>query len=932
MSKLNKYIIVDLETTGHKPRNGDRMIEIGIVVLEEGSIVNQYTTLINPNVEITPFIENLTGISNSHVQQAPSFEEVALEIRAYFQEGYFVAHNVPFDLGFLNAEFERVGIETIQLPILDTVELSRILLPQAPSYKLEHLGKQLSLTHDAPHRALSDALVTAHLLNFLLEKLARKPYELINHLTKLAPKLKSDLSSILDQLTHQSVLETFDEDEIEIFRGFALKKQPQTNIDLQQQVPSFGELIDHLFDDASGFKQQINHYEKRAGQYEMSTFIHDAFQSRQHAVIEAGTGTGKTLAYLIPAIYQAVKYDERIVISTHLTQLQTQLIEKEMPLLEQILPFQFRATVMKGKQHYVSLVKFEQSMQFNEIDNYDITLTKAIMLIWLTETTTGDFDELSLPSSGELFAKSVSAEAEGKLDVNSPWFTRSFLERAKNKATQANLIITNHAFVCANLTSDIDLLPHFNKLIIDEAHHFETTASKQFGYRLNYLSIQQLLKTVGSMNDGVTYALASKDDRIKKLLMDLQWEDTWRDAKEELDLLFRSLFQYVQRKHTNQIGISDIGRYQYTLKHDTDKQWEAILNITERVRFYFIDLIHILSQVKLITSQQNFLVDLTDTLVRYMEEMQHVIDQLNSYFLVPLSDLEVRWVEIESNGAKNAVYLYQEPTEIGHLLQEQLFNRLESVVLTSATLTMKNDFGIFKERLGFNYNALLEKQISSPYDYQDQVQLFVPNDFPAMQYNQTDDFIYAMCEAILSLAQVTKGRMLVLFTSYDMLKKSYQLLYEWMDQEEYILIAQGISSGSRSRLKKNFQSFNQAILLGTNSFWEGIDIPGSDLSCVVIARLPFQPPKHPIYQAKALLSEREGKNAFKSVALPNAVLRFKQGFGRLIRSSTDRGIVFVCDERLMTASYGKYFIDSIPPVDIHYRATKELLETAEKWL
>ncbi|MFB1049336.1 ATP-dependent DNA helicase DinG [Paraliobacillus sp. JSM ZJ581] len=932
MRRLNKYIIVDLETTGHKPRNGDRIIEIGIAVLEEGSIVNQYTTLINPNIEITPFIENLTGITNSDVQHAPIFEEVASDIQAYFQEGYFVAHNVPFDLGFLNDELDRVGMNTIELPILDTVELSRILLPQASSYKLEHLGKQLALAHDAPHRALSDALVTAQLLNFLLDKLAQKPYELINQLKKLEPKLKSDLSSILEQLTFHSVMSTIDEEQIEIFRGFALKKQSRTKVDQQQELPSFGDMIDQLFDAPSGFEKRINHYEKRAGQYEMATFVYDAFQSKQHAMIEAATGTGKTLAYLIPAIYQAVKNHERVVISTHLTQLQTQLVEKEIPLLEQSLPFLFHTTVMKGKQHYVSLVKFEQSMQSNDLDNYDITLTKAIILVWLTETDTGDFDELSLPSSGAHFAKSVSSEAEGTLDSNSPWSTRSFLLRAKDKAKRANLIITNHAFVCTNLASDTDLLPDFSKLIVDEAHHFEAIASKQFGFRLNYLSIQQLLKTVGSINDGFIHSLASKHDRINNLLSDLQWEDACQATKEELDLLFRSLFQYVNTKKVNQVGVSDIGRYQYILKDESGEQWQVILNITERLRFYFIDLIHILVKIKMFLSQQNYPIDVMETLQHHAAQMQKVIDQLTSYFIQPVKNSEVKWIEIESNGARNAVYLYQEPIDVGSILQSKLFSHLESVVLTSATITMKSSFDIFKKRLGFDSDTLLEKQIESPYVYQDQVQLLVPNDFPIMEYNQTDDFIYAMCEAILSLAQITKGRMLVLFTSYDMLRKSYQLLYEWMDQKDYILIAQGISSGSRTRLKKNFQSFSQAILLGTNSFWEGIDIPGSDLSCVVIARLPFQPPKHPAYQAKALFSEKKGDNSFMSVALPNAVLRFKQGFGRLIRSSTDRGIVFVCDERLLTAKYGKYFIDSIPTIDVHYASTKELLETAEEWL
>ncbi|CQR46668.1 hypothetical protein BN1058_00940 [Paraliobacillus sp. PM-2] len=929
---MNKFVIVDLETTGHTPRNGDRMIEIGLVVLENNKITDQYATLINPNIDIEPFITKLTGITNDDVEDAPLFDEVAEDIYPFFEDAYFVAHNVPFDLGFLNAEFERVGLRPIQLPILDTVELSRILLPQAPSYKLEHLAKHLMFTHDAPHRALSDALVTTDLLHFLLEKLAQQPYELITQLKKLEPKLKSDLYTLLDKLTFYSTTMTTEQEKVEIFRGFALRKQPMIHSVTNPEIPSFGEVVDQLFEHPLGFKSFIKDYEKRNGQYEMATLVYDALQSKQHAIFEAETGTGKSLAYLIPTIYQAVKHQERVVISTHLTQLQRQLIEKEIPLLEQALPFSFQTVMLKGKQHYLSLSKFEQSMQSNGFDNYDITLTKAILLVWLTETDAGDFDELSLPSSGEQFAKTVSSEAEGALDASSPWFTRSFFLKAKVNAQKADIIITNHALVCANVTNETSILPPFKKLIIDEAHHLEEIASKHFGLRLNYISIQQLLKNVGSINEGFIKMLASKNDYIADLLYRLKWETTWQATKEELDLLFRQLFQYVKNKQEDQIGMSDIGRRQYILSDENETKWEVILDMTERLIFFFQDLIHILSKVKEVFIQYNYSIDLIETLKYHSEQIQDTMNQLRSYFLQPFHDTEVKWIEIEMTGAQNAVYLYQEPIDIGDILQNELFNELESSVLTSATITVKNSFHIFKERLGFKNKDVLEYKIDSPYSYHDQVQLFVPSDFPAARYNQMDDFIYAMCEAIISLAQVTKGRMLVLFTSYDMLKKSYQLLRTLMDQEDFMLIAQGISSGSRTRLKKNFQTFDRAILLGTNSFWEGIDIPGSDLSCVVIARLPFQPPNHPVYQAKAFYYEKAGKNSFMSVAIPNAVIRFKQGFGRLIRASNDRGIVFVCDERIITAKYGKYFIDSIPPINLHHTATKELLETAEKWL
>src|SRR5690625_943791 len=285
-------------------------------------------------------------------------------------------------------------------------------------------------------------------------------------------------------------------------------------------------------------------------------------------------------------------------------------------------------------------------------------------------------------------------------------------------------------------------------------------------------------------------------------------------------------------------------------------------------------------------------------------------------------------MEIEAYGAKNSVYIYSEPIDVAQLLQEEFFSKKQSIILTSATLTIRNSFTFIKNRLGLTTKDVFTAKIQSPFQYKSQVQLMIPKDFPHIN---DDDFVYSTCEAILSLAEVTKGRMLILFTSYEMLRKSYQILREMMDLDEYMLIAQGISSGSRTRLKKNFQTFDKAILLGTSSFWEGVDIPGEDLSSLMIVRLPFQPPNHPLFEARAAELKRTGKNAFFDLSLPHAVLRFKQGFGRLIRSTNDRGIVFVCDARIVKARYGSFFTKSIPDVPISYDSTSVLMQNAKVW-
>lgn len=927
-----KYVVIDLETTGHSPVNPDRIIEVGIVVIENNQITKDFSTFLNPNRSIPPFISNLTGITDADVREAPVFQDKAEEITHLFADGYLIAHNVPFDLGFLNEELAASGFPKLHNPVLDTVELARILYPQAPGFKLGQLSDYLQITHDAPHRAITDAHMTAKLFLTLLEKLRSLPYETITHLLSLEKGLNSDLYALLYEQQQALAFSTEIHEGIDTYRGLAIKTITNTAPDQTYVDQSFGSFLDDIYETGGALEQHMPDYEKRTGQRDMSETIFDAFQTKQHALIEAETGTGKTLAYLLPAVYEAVTKHKKIIISTYTTQLQSQLLDEEVPLIRQLVPFPFKVALLKGKQHYISLDKFERVLTSEQTDNYDITLTKAMILVWLTETETGDIDEIQLPSNGYIFYRQISTDTEGAIDPSSPWFSRSYYQKARRKAQQADILITNHALLCTDMFNDYQLLPSYDKVIIDEAHHLEETASKHYGLTLHYVYVQNILTQIGESNDGnwlgrLLTVIKVTDEGV---FSESDWDDLFTKTKYEVDELFRMLFTYVIEQKQKSKSFSDVGRIQYRFagnKEDTE-QWSVIKEMVTRLTFYLRDLIHLLSSLKrqLITTDNDYLDDLT----KHTESLQSIIDRLEQLFLMD-DEYTVKWIEIEAYGAKNAVYLYSEPTEISALLANDFFQQKESVILTSATLSIRNSFSYSQKRLGLSSENLITAKINSPFPYHDQVQLMVPNDFPDVRHDNTEEFIQATCEAIISLAHITDGRMLVLFTSYDMLRKSYYLLRETIDINQYMLIAQGISSGSRSRLKKNFQSFDQSILLGTSSFWEGVDIPGQDLSCLMIVKLPFQPPTHPVYEAKANHFKHEGKNAFFELALPNAVIRFKQGFGRLIRSGSDRGIVFVCDGRIMQARYGKFFTESIPSVPITHDKTNKIMEKAEEW-
>jgi ATP-dependent DNA helicase DinG len=931
---VEKYIIADLETTGHSPSK-DKIIEAGIVVVENDAITGDYSALFNPSRTIPPFISNLTGIQDNDVKDAPAFKEKAPEIANMFTDGYFVAHNVSFDLSFLNAELTGNNFKPLTNPVIDTVELARILYPEAPGYKLGQLADYLGIDHDEPHRALSDAYVTAKVFIRLKEKLGSLPYETIAHLIRLESNLKSDLYLLLEQHLQNKAFSIPEKTDITSYRGIAFKVIESESAGHGGLMTSFGEFLDDIYEINGKMQKQIPNYEKRNGQREMSEHIFDAFSSRKHALIEAETGTGKSLAYLLPAVYEAVKTQKRVVISTYTTQLQAQLLDEEIPLIRRLIPFSFKAALLKGKHHYLSLEKFENELHSHFNDNYDVTLTKAKLLVWITETDTGDIDEIQLPSSGYFFYKRISADSEGYVDPSSPWFTRSYYQKARNKAQQADIIITNHALLCTDIFNDSQFLPGYQKAVIDEAHHLENTASRHYGLQLDYIKIQYTLNQIGNAEDGkwLTSFLRTYPEAMDVFPLE-KWSDTFSQTKYEVDDLFRALYRYVTGQRKNEKSMSDIGRVQYRFDENKEnpKKWRVIKEMSARLTFYLRDLIHLLSLLdQYMYGSETVEKYAKDDLTGHIKELQTFIDHLEHFFLTDITPEQIRWVEMETSGTKNAVYLYSEPSEVAALLTNEFFNKKESIVLTSATLTMRSSFDFIQHRLGLTDDQLTTKKINSPFAYENQVQLMIPDDFPDIKYGDLEEFISATGEAILSLAEITKGRMLVLFTSYDMLRRTHALLKEIMDLNQYMLIAQGISSGSRAKLKKNFQTFDKAVLLGTSSFWEGVDIPGEDLSCVMIVRLPFQPPHHPVYEARTNYYKQQGKNAFFELSLPNAVIRFKQGFGRLIRSTSDRGIVFVCDARIKKTRYGKFFTESIPKVPITYGSTSELMRKAEKW-
>lgn len=930
-------MVIDIETTGNKV-DKDKIIQIGAVLLEGGEIIEQFSSFVNPNMELSPFIKQFTGIEDEMLKRAPTFDLIAPMLLEMLEESYFVAHNVPFDLAFLREEFINGGYQLGDFPTIDTVELSRLLYPSLTSYKLNQLASEFSIEHDQPHRADSDAEVTAQLLLKLLTKICSLPLTTLIKINELSTHLQSDIGTLLQEIIQsRKQLKHSDGNTYEIYRGFALKTRPK----LSSRMDDYS--INFLNKDVTSMLMEIQKihpsFEIRNGQIEMIKTIDKAFQHHFHALIEAGTGTGKTIGYLIPSILYAKQTGYPVVVSTYTTQLQEQIMTDEMTILQKAFPFSVHTAILKGRHHYLCMRKFEQSIESSQSDNYDTILTKAQILVWLTETTEGDVDELNLTPGGKIYWHKVKSDSNSCINHHCPWFSRCFYQQKRQEVQAADMIITNHALLLTDLKSHSSILPAFNEIIIDEAHHLEEVASENLGIQLDYFSIQTILNQIGLINESEfldhIFDITNKhemdfSEQLKKI------EEQYLEVKGNIDELFRNIRSYAlnQTKKTK----NEIGRisYQYNLTKEKGSLWKDIKNYAyisiDKIEDLISSLQLLLSKIQVrdeqVTKSEQWI---TGDIKSFIQSLEGIANDLCGLFF-DIQTNQVTWIEVEPKGAQNSTFLFSQPIDKSEILANRLFANKQSVILTSATLAIKESFDYIRASLGLYDFEVMTKRIPSPFTYKEQVQLMIPTDIPQIKDVDQEQYILEMTYRIIQIAKITEGKMLILFTSYDMLEKVYHAVKATAELDSFVLIGQGISSGSRSKLTRNFKQFDRSILFGTSSFWEGIDIPGDDLSCIVIVKLPFSPPDHPVMAAKAQLLKQDGKNAFMELYLPQAILRFKQGFGRLVRAKNDRGVVFVLDRRIISKSYGKKFIAALPAIEILEEQTDVLIEKLSHWL
>jgi len=933
---MSPIIAFDLETTGLDPKR-DKIIEIGAVKFEGPTILARYQTLVDPQRLISPEITQLTTITNEMVSHAPLIDEVCDDFADFLGNDPLLGHNLQFDLAFLRANRFILTNEEI-----DTYELASVLMPTASRYSLASIVNLLQIkTDDQPfHRAFNDALMTFQVFLRLFDIAKALPQELVQEIVEQGKGLMWGGKWFFDQLVRQrkQSLEQATKkvryyDFGPIGGKFEEVMQPPLKPKPNLEKIDEDEVAAHL--EAGGtFAHYLAHFESRSPQIEMARTVANAFNNGRHLMVEAGTGTGKSFAYLVPAALWAIKNQARVVVSTNTINLQDQLIKKDIPDLRNALNLELRATVLKGRRNYLCPRRLE-GIRFRGPRNREELRMLAKILIWLHEGGSGDRGELNLNGGleGETWSK-FSAEEETcepeecmeRLGGGCPYF------RARQNALCAHIIVVNHALLLADVVTENRVLPDYDYLIIDEAHHLEDASTNALSYRVSNKDIQGVLEELGSPKNGVLGSLAaSLQSRLAEEHFSIFYDvlneitDLAFRAGQEFNHLFNAMQTFMQDMREG-MEVSEYGqRQRVTLSTTRQPIWSQIemswQGASNSLQGMIDDLNHLLQNISdMDFSKELEVSESAAELARLTHRFQEITTNFSSLIYEP-EPSKVYWLEIEPRTERFSVNIA--PLEIGSLMEKFLWNEKQCIILTSATLTANGEFDYLRSRL--NAETADELVLGSPFDFETSTLLYLPTDMP--EPSERSQYQLWIERTLLRLAKATGGRMLVLFTSYKQLRLTSRNITPLLNKEHIQVFEQGEGPSSNALLE-TFKGTERAVLLGTRSFWEGVDVPGQALSILAIVRLPFDVPNDPIISARAETFE----SPFQEYQIPEAVLRFRQGFGRLIRTRSDRGVVAILDSRILNKPYGQLFLNSIPLCTQKRGPVEELPLVAAKWL
>jgi Rad3-related DNA helicase/DNA polymerase III epsilon subunit-like protein len=958
-----EYVSVDLELA--ESAGAPQIIEIGAVRFDSAGQAERWSTLVRPTTGLTYRIEQLTGLSTADLATAPPVARALGELARFAGELPLVGQSIDLDLAYL----ERAGLR-LTAPAYDTFELAQLLLPGLPTYDLRAIARALGVAPRPQHRALSDAETAMDVFLGLVERIRALRLETLMLVNRLAAGLHWPPEPLFAEAERaatrrylESVLQSGGSARLPDPEG--LSTPTATAVAPPPLAPDStargldGDALEAALSSGGLVASRLAGYEERREQLTMLRAVSDAFRDAEHLVTEAGTGTGKSMAYLVPAVGFAAASGRRVVVSTNTINLQDQLVQKDLPALSAALPFPVRTALVKGRGNYLCLRRWQAFLRSERMTAAEAMLGIKVA-IWLEHTHTGDRAELRLPPEEAAAWSKLSAHAEHCTPGRCPFHRAGtcFLARARLAAESAHVVVVNHALLLSDVATGSKVLPEYRYLVVDEAHHLEAEATEQLGVRLTERDLSQALDHLqvqsGSYSFGVLSEVAALAQRVSASAARVgavvdraaRAEAALARTRAAVQDLFGEIHAFVGAR-TERAGQDNLS-LRITPAVRASRDWQLLERGWSTLQERWLALARPVAELHgdlealapgasaesgsdrpeeegvgggrraagpdAAATAEELSAEL-EVFLRFSEAAQEALDRI----LASPSKDEVYWLDLRSGGE---ITLHAAPLHVGARLWDDLFSRKDAAILTSATLTTEGSFRYLRDRLGLR--EARELQVGSPFNYHDSTLVYVPVDIPepGQAYHQ-----HRLVDTLVELIGTLGGRTLVLFTSHGQLRQTHEALRAPLEAQRVVLLGQNID-GSRARLLETFRAGPRAVLLGTTSFWEGVDVPGEALSCLVIARLPFAVPTEPVFAARSELFD----DPFREYAVPQAILRFKQGFGRLIRSRSDRGVVAVLDRRLVSKSYGRAFLGSLPDCVVRTGPARDLPATAASWL